>query len=152
MKSLRAKVVGVLVDAGGLNKPSAENYEKAIYAFCERQSKGKVTVDGYRRLAYDKLGQLIEANNREEREQILKDIRNNVEGWDACVYSKQLEAYTMSMDRSVMKPKAVKGLHKCKEKNCGSDEFYIWSAQTRSSDEGMTHFRQCAKCGKRGKE
>lgn len=149
MKALRASIITTLMCTGKLNKPSAENYEKAVYAMAERMDGTKET---YARIAYDKVGQLISAKDRTEREQILADIRKDVDGWDACVYKKQLENYNASMDRSVLKPKAIKGLYKCKDKECNSDEFYVWNEQRRSSDEGATVMRQCARCGKRGKE
>ena len=34
---------------------------------------------------------------------------------------------------------------KCKE--CGNDEAYFWTVQTRSSDESETKFFKCTKCG-----
>ena len=151
LKTLRASIVDALV-SGGLNKPSAENYEKAIYASSGKENGGTPTKEDYAALAYDKVGQLLKAKDRAEREKILADIRTGVVSWDACVYDTQRKAYNAAMDRSVLKPKAVKGLYKCKNKECGGDEFYTWSQQTKSSDEGMSHFRQCARCGQRGKE
>jgi len=151
LQSFRNSVVEVLVETGGLNRPSAENYEKAIYNMSCRKA-AKPSKEIYTRIAYDKLGQLVCAKDRVEREKILADIRKDVDEWDACVYSDQLATYTASMDRSVLKPKAIKGLYKCKDKECGSDEFYVWNEQRRSADEGASVMRQCAKCGKRGKE
>jgi DNA-directed RNA polymerase subunit M/transcription elongation factor TFIIS len=151
MKALRESIIEVLVD-GGLNKPSAENYEKAMYDASGRIDGGTPTKDTYSKFAYDKVGQLRGAKDRTEREKILSDIRKDVEGWDACVYEDQRKAHRSAMDVSVLKPKAVKGLYKCKNPDCKSDEFYTWSLQVNSSDEGMRHFRACAKCGQRGKE
>jgi len=152
MKSLRKLATDTLVDEVNLTPVAAVNYEKAIYGMCSRIDDGAATTKTYITIFYDKMGQLKTAKDRAHREKILVDIRGDVEGWDACVYAENLATYNSSMDRSVLKPTAVKGLHKCRVRDCGSDEFYIWSAQTKASDEGMTNFRQCAKCGKRGKE
>ena len=35
---------------------------------------------------------------------------------------------------------------KCK--SCGYDKAHLETRQTRSADEGMTHFKTCLKCGK----
>lgn len=50
------------------------------------------------------------------------------------------------------KPRAIKGIHVCKNGKCRNDEFYCWQLQTRSSDEPMTQYRRCTKCDKVYKE
>lgn len=35
--------------------------------------------------------------------------------------------------------------YKCKQ--CGNDEAYFWTVQTRASDEAETKFYKCTKCG-----
>lgn len=153
MKNFRSSIVSTLMSTASLNKPSAENYEKAIYGMAGRtDEKDPPSKETYARIAYDKVGQLVAAKDRTMREKILADLKKDVEGWDSASYAEQLASYNATMDRSVLKPKAVKGLYKCKEKECGSDEFYVWQEQRRSADEGMSVMRQCAKCGKRGKE
>ena len=152
MKSLRKLATDTLVDEVKLAHAAAVNYEKAIYGMCSRIDDGAATTKTYTTIFYDKIGQLKTAKDRAHREKILVDIRGDVEGWDSCVYEENLASYNSSMDRSVLKPKAVKGMYKCKVKDCGSDEFYVWQEQRRSADEGMSTMRQCFKCGKRGKE
>lgn len=152
MKTFRANIVSTLISAGRLNEPSAKNYEKAVFEMTSRLDGGTPSKETYARVAYDKVGQLVNAKDREEREKILADMKRDVDGWDACVYENQLSMYNASMDRSVLKPRAVKGLYKCREKDCGSEEFYVWQEQRRSSDEGATVMRQCFRCGRRGKE
>jgi len=144
MNKARKLVVSTLI-AGGLNKPSAENYEKAIYMRYPDE-------EDYISIVYDKIGQLRSAGDRVEREKILNDIKNKIESWDACVYVTSKEKYEASLDTSKERTKPIKGMYKCKEKECGSDEFYVWQEQRRRSDEAATIMRQCAKCGKRGKE
>jgi|WetSurMetagenome_2_1015567.scaffolds.fasta_scaffold209283_2 DNA-directed RNA polymerase subunit M/transcription elongation factor TFIIS len=144
MKQLRSKVVAQLTYV--VDRPIAVKYEKAIYDMSMRSDRD------YTSLAYEKVGQLQNANTKTDRLSILKDINNNVDGFDSCVYGECYTNYAERLNKTQEKPKAVKGMYKCKEKGCGSDEFYVWSQQTRGGDEGMTIFRQCQKCGKRGKE
>ena len=130
---------------------NAVQVENSIFEMAKQQSdkNNEELIHAYTQIAYDKIGQIFFAKDDFQIQSIIKDIETNVAGWDASVYKVQQNNYNLLLDNSIQKPKAIKGLHKCK---CGNDEFYIWSAQTRSGDEGMTHFRQCAKCGKRGKE
>lgn len=151
MKQFRELATKALVGSG-LNDASAANYEKAIYNMCTRLDEGKATSETYKKMAYDKIGQLVSAQNREEREKILADIRSDKTGWEASVYSQQEENYKASMDRSTLKPKAIKGMYKCKVRSCQSDLFYVWQEQRRSGDESMSVIRQCSRCGKRGQE
>ncbi len=149
-------------------------YEKAIFLMAQNASgvdptirSESVNLDAYNRIAYEKVGEFAIEPDK------VKRAINTVEMWDdsgesvwsSPAYEEHETRYYSALDRSQQKPKAVKGVHKCRARVqgsgarpgglpiiCGSDEFYMWSAQTRSSDEGMTHFRQCAKCGARGKE
>jgi len=152
MDHKRRSVVRALMKVVG--PKSAENYEKAIYDMCSRVAeKDEVECDAvYASLSYEKVGQFVASRSREEREAVFADIRGDVCGWKSAIYKPQYENKMRLLKRSREKPKAVKGDRKCKAKGCDSDEFYVWSQQTRSGDEGMTHYFQCAKCGKRGRE
>jgi len=66
------------------------------------------------------------------------------------VYTDEKNRYHDTLEFNDAKPEAVKGLHVCKK--CKCDEFYIWSSQTRSGDEGTTNYRQCKGCGTRNRE
>lgn len=129
-----------------------KDVEKSIYNLCVRLAKIRGNVkagDIYNKIAFEKIGHIMQTKDIEK---VLNDIENNKVGWESSVFSKQLVVYERMLDRSVLKPTAVKGVYLCKEKGCGSDEFYTWSQQTRSCDEGSTAFRECARCGKRGKQ
>lgn len=132
----------------------AVTYEKAIYNMCVRivNRDGSKIMDVYSVVAYDKTGQLLNAGTKEERKRIFNDIQETLQDWSSSVYQEEKQEFIKTMDKSVQKPKATKGVYFCKQKGCNSDEFYMWSAQTRSGDEGSTQYRQCALCGKRRRE
>lgn len=119
-------------------KEKAIKYELSIH---------KNVRNDYCKEAYEKIGEILNAKDENERTMIIEDAESS---WDSYVYKDHREKYIAAINKTQKRPKPVKGLYTCR--SCGSDEFYIWSAQTRSSDEGMTHYRQCYKCGKRNKE
>ncbi len=135
----------------------ATRYENEIYRLTTRTDPTNI-ISSYKRIAYEKVGQLLAAASEDERTYIIIDMQCNNLGWDSGVYDDFREKHYKTLDRVQQRPKAIKGMYICKNKNpatgivCGSDLMYVWQQQTRSSDEGMTTFRQCAKCGKRGKE
>jgi DNA-directed RNA polymerase subunit M/transcription elongation factor TFIIS len=159
MKSARATVMAVLIKH--FPKEKSTTYEKAIFNSSLTIS-GEVPdrgpdVDTYVGVSYERIAQLINAVNEIDRAIILVDMQNSAEGeaevsWRSCVYDDHKDRYQASLDRSQRRPKPVKGMHICKDPKCKSDEFYLWSSQDRGGDEGMCHHRQCARCGKRGKE
>ncbi len=112
--------------------------------------------DRYERMAYDVAGFLRMANSSPES--LMEDLRkmedvdtlNSSKASSFSFYRDIQTRHRSELESSMTKPIPIKGVHKCSK--CGSDEFYMWSAQTRRADEGMTHFRQCASCGARRKE
>lgn len=152
MDALRQKVRDTLGDKLGPN--SSNNYEKAIYRMASEVAKrdGVKVRDVYGSIAFDKVGQIMGAKTKEDRLVVLEEIKESVEGWESESYKPQKDLYTATLDRSVQKPKAIKGLHVCRKKDCRNDEFYYWMVQGRSCDEQMTSMRACARCGTRGKE
>jgi DNA-directed RNA polymerase subunit M/transcription elongation factor TFIIS len=140
----RAIAIDALVKSG-LTKQAASDYEKGIVGVCDD------TAD-YTTMVYERIGELRVCKSKQERDVILKDIKGGAKGWDSCMYSEAKQKHVTSILQSNTKIKAIKGMYKCNKKGCGSDEFYMWSEQRRSSDEGMSVVRQCSKCGKRGVE
>jgi len=155
MKTCRAAAVSTLMEY--FPKDKCISYEKAIFNLVSSKTDGMPDIDDYSAIAYERIGQLINAETEVDRNIILVDMQGDTDSsgpvsWYSCVYDEHKEKHQASIDRSQQRPKPVKGMYVCKDPSCKSDEFYVWSAQTRSSDEGMTHFRQCSRCGKRGKE
>lgn len=155
MKVARASVVSVLIKH--FPKEKAVNYEKAIFnSAVSKIVDGLPDVDFYAGLAYERIAQFIGASNEMERLAIIVDMQNNGAteevAWSAAIYENHREKHDATLQRSQQRPKPVRGMHICKDPACKSDEFYMWSLQTKGGDEGMTHFRQCTRCGKRGKE
>jgi DNA-directed RNA polymerase subunit M/transcription elongation factor TFIIS len=127
-----------------------ERLENCLYDICKKSNLS------YDEIAYEKVGQI--STNPDSIEQVITDVKNIAIGYDSCVYEEYYNDYMRKLDKSQQKPTPTKGVYVCKNKHaitgkiCGSDEFYVWSKQTRSADEGMTIMRECAKCGKRGRE
>ena len=93
------------------------------------------------------------AKAKADRKLIIDEINRGFgDSWETEFYFKQKENYKKIMDKSVAKPKAIKGIYHCNIKGCNSDEFFTWTQQDRGSDEASSQYRQCAKCGKRRKE
>lgn len=150
MKNLRKITLNVL--STKLGEDSAKKYETAIYNMVVKISQRDGDVENtYRKIAFDKIGQIM-VSNGPIRNKILNDLKNAVEDWDSYIYLNQRLEYNREIDRSVQKLQSVKGVYVCNYKGCKSDEFYIWSVQTKGGDEGMTNYRQCAICNKRKKD
>lgn len=132
-----------------IDEQTAKTYECYIYKLAKGNDD---TLLFYTNIAFEKLGELVMSKEDPDKFQmVVNSIRENKGFWESAAFDGAREKYEKMLDKSVQKPKAVQGVYKCKNKGCSSDLFYTWSMQTRSGDEGMTHFRECAKCGKRGK-
>lgn len=109
---------------------------------CESLLRAKKLPDG-RRVFYCRQCNLIVDPEGEE----------GAEGRDAYVHTQTIEHHPRErvkvMDEEYydkLVPKSVLSDFKCRR--CGFTKCFLQSRQTRSADEGMTHFIICAKCGK----
>ena len=102
----------------------------------------------YNIYAYDKVGQFL--SQPQLKADILKDINNCVVAdWKDCVYSKFRENEKRDTSDQISGMKVSKGVFKCKDNTCKSDECYYYTMQTSSCDESMTTYVVCSKCGNR---
>lgn len=101
------------------------------------------TQETYKSVSYDIIGKLS-VENFDSNDDFF---------WNSKIYKDIQDKINKKILRIKIKPESTKGLYFCNKrvsgKICGSDEFYVWTAVTRSMDEGMTHFAQCNRCGGR---
>lgn len=142
-KQQRSIIIKGLQDYVQLDHPAAVKYENEIHDIHMQLDSTKVA---YNRFAYDAIG-LMKLNPSQKT---LDELHEKGDIFESELFNEARQARTLFLCRLNFKPVASKGVYFCK--NCGSDEFYLWTQQTRSMDEGSTQFRQCKKCGKRGKE
>lgn len=150
MKNIRKSCISSL-ESFFSPKESAK-IEKILFDAANMHHGDENIEEFYLRFSYEKIGQLASNTSTENVQRILKDSEEGIEGWKSAFYQHYKTQYLYKLDTTMKKPASIKGIYKCKEKDCNSDEFYVWSQQTRSGDEGMTQFRKCAICGKRKKE
>lgn len=149
-KLKRAAITNILKTK--LGAKNAANYEKSIYDMAARIA---ATIDEdviatYERIAYEKCGELMVTSSKDQRDHIFQDIKTDIHGWESAVYAPQREKQIRFNQKLKDKGKLVKGAFYCRDKvRCKSDECYSYQSQTRSSDEGMTTFVICSKCGLR---
>lgn len=151
-KTTRSSIIKILTSKLGAR--SAANYETAIY---ELANDIAVTEDidfdaAYSAIAYEKCGELMKTSSKEEQQLILKDMHEGVHGWNSVMYDEQKQNQLLLNQKLQDKGKLVKGAFYCRDKvRCKSDECFSYQSQTKSSDEGMSTFVICSKCGLRYK-
>lgn len=151
-KQQRVLIVDVLKTKVG--PKAATTYENAIYELVKRKAtQSKKSIESiYADIGYQKCGEIMNTTEKEQRDAIYRDLKNNVEGWDSSVYAKQRLEQSLFNQKLQDKGKLTKGAYYCRDKiKCGSDECYSYQQQTRGNDEGATTFIICAKCGLRYK-
>lgn len=115
-------------------------FEDAIY------SKVGNDEDTYLWCVYQVVGQLLlGAKEKNRMKEILDSVRENKIGWRDDTYAKIAERIE-EFDNYLIHPfDVVDGVVECGK--CGSNKTWSVQKQTRSSDEPMTTFSRCAKCG-----
>ena len=131
------------------NALADKKLEKLIYDMCKNISnKDKMEIgDVYNKLAYEKLGEIIE--NPDKLESIKKDLNEINIGWDSTVYEEYINIESKENSDHVEGIKVEKSAFKCNNRKCGSNETYYYQTQSRSADEGSTTHVVCSKCGSR---
>jgi DNA-directed RNA polymerase subunit M/transcription elongation factor TFIIS len=158
MSSFERKAVTKVLERN-LKKKTAENYEKQIYRMCRRIVKDNEKASEYisievlyPKIAYEKVGQLILCEDRQEREKILVDIKDNITGFDTQPYEVFRQNQKEECSFTAQGPKVEEGEFPCRNPKCKSKRCYWYQLQTRSGDEGMTIFVTCIKCKTRYKK
>lgn len=147
----RSKVVTIL--STKMKDVTATNYEKAIHKMCKKlcDSTGDELLDIYNKYGFDKVGELMLCDTREQRERVLADIKEAVIGFSSSFYTDVREEDEMEVRILTEGVKVKKGEITCKNPKCRSTECYYISKQTRGGDEATTIFTFCSKCDTRGK-
>lgn len=100
----------------------------------------------YPKIAYEKVGQLILCEDREGREKILADIKDNVSGFDTQPYEVIRQKQKDDCSFTAQGPKVEEGEFPCRNPKCRSKRCYWYTLQTRGNDEPATIFVTCIKC------
>nr|QBK85654.1 MAG: transcription factor S-II [Marseillevirus LCMAC101] len=142
-----------------LKTKTAKNYEKQIYRMCERivaddeteeMSEGRTSIqDLYPNIAYEKVGHLLQCQDRQEREEILTDIKNCDTGFDTHPYETFRQKLKEVCSFTAQGPIVEEGEFPCRNSKCKSKRCFFYQLQTRSADEPMTTFVTCIKCKSR---
>ena len=137
------------------DEKEAVKLEKEIYKMCQRLSETEYednTVEEvYDKYAYEKVGDIINADGEEEINNVINDIKKDIIDWESAPYKEFRERRDEENKQIVQGIKTVKSDYKCKNKECGSRECIQVPMQTRSGDEGTTIFITCLKCGRKGR-
>ena len=149
-KTVRNAVTKTLKTEGKFSDKDAKKYEKLIFEMCKRiaAEEGMTIKHVYERCSYEKVGQLLVADGSVSA--IVKDIEQNIIGWDSSVYDRFHELQGQEVSDLIKGITLQKGEFPCR--TCGTKECYWWQEQTRSGDEGFTIFVWCSKCKKRYKK
>lgn len=130
----------------------AKEIEKSFLTLAKKKSKSNGTdiSDEYKTICYQRISHFLSCKD-DEVDVLLQEVTDDTceNTWDSVIFDKSKKKQEKQFSVVMFKPKAIKGVHKCK---CGCDEFFMWSQQDRCGDESLTHYRQCINCGQRKKE
>ncbi len=136
----------------GLGKKSAINYEKRIKRYYRQRLMNFESLEGIREeyfnFAYEIIGCMVAAKTKEGRVQVIRDMEECKIGWDCSVYDDHRRKRDRVLNFSL---NVEDGEFQCKNPRCLSKKCFTESHQTRSGDEGMTHYVICTKCSRRYK-
>jgi DNA-directed RNA polymerase subunit M/transcription elongation factor TFIIS len=140
------------------DKNTSIRYSKRIYESCSSLLKrlkfeedSETFNEKYAVLAYHYLGQLMSIEDEEEEKKVIEDVSNKKIYWTSHLYIDYVEKINKDNLNFINPPVIHKGLHKCRNPSCKSDQTITFMAQTRSGDEGMTGFSICTRCGSQRK-
>lgn len=134
-----------------LGPKSSANFEERIWKMCNQLGEEYVedTNEIYGKYAYEKVGCILAAKDRDDRAKVLNDIKGTVLDWDSHNYDEFRRRRNLDNAQIAEGVKVEKGEFKCRKKECKSNECYFYLQQDRSGDEGMTTYVVCTKCSTR---
>jgi len=95
------------------------------------------------RILYQMVGDIIQ--NKKNLRDVLGPLKKGKVGWKHPMYDK-IDSLIQEHDDYIVKPfEVVDGVVECPK--CSSMKTFSVQKQTRSSDEPMTTFSRCVKCG-----
>ena len=120
----------------------AKLFENEIY-------NSESSIQEYPKVAYEKLGKIMEASDRQTRVAIVRE-KEGSDPYSSIIYKQLRSKREIDNDRIVNPPQVQGGIFKCRK--CKSDKTSHYGLQVRSSDEPATQFITCASCGNRWTE
>lgn len=124
--------------------------EKHIYDTSEKQCVDEDCIEEiYKHNLYQTIGDIL---NGSKLSNMVSDIKNSRLGWNHFTF-KDMQNMLDEQNDFIENPFAVEeGVLECKSRDtngvlCGSKRVFSYQKQVRSSDEPMTTFASCCKCG-----
>lgn len=131
------------------NDMISKKYETALYKMCEtisKQTNTNIEVV-YNKEVYDKLGEIMNAEEKEQRIKITSDIFKVRTGTNSVFFEPFKNKRDIENDRMLNPPEVKQGIFQCRK--CKSKRTWSYQLQTRSADEPMTNFVTCVECKNR---
>lgn len=121
------------------NEKSAINYEKRLWAYCEKKELN------YHDVAYEFVGRMMHTSSKDERVALMKDLENGKSDWDTIPFNKYKKKVAVINNEELYPDSEFQ----CRNPRCKSMKCYTESHQTRAGDEGMTNYVICSVCARR---
>lgn len=116
--------------------------EKWVFTITERENKNR---DSFETEYIRNIFQVVyELKTGKDRNEVLNNIKKKKIGWNHCCFDSVRNAL-QEQDEFTLNPfEITEGALQCNK--CQSRRVFSYSKQTRSCDEPMTTFAQCAVC------
>jgi DNA-directed RNA polymerase subunit M/transcription elongation factor TFIIS len=141
------------------NESSAKEMESIIHSLAVQcaELKGESNEYAYKKLSYEKIGELKETPPEKRMDYLRKDKTDPTMVWGGEAYAefrmkeRKRREFAVMMSMGMMIKTSESGDLKCK--SCKSNRVIFYSqSQDRSCDEGMTTRFECMDCGKKCKD
>jgi DNA-directed RNA polymerase subunit M/transcription elongation factor TFIIS len=139
------------------SKDQISSAEKVLYdqSITCAELKGGDPIITYRKLCYERLGELFEVAPENRMNYLLEEVADPTLVYNFPMYlsyrQKEEERREFLVSHSMGMTVQRREIN-CTNPGCNCTSAAIWLEQTRSGDEAMTCFIQCMGCGKRRRE